>query len=63
MNLTWLVRMARWARRPPSTGRVILVFSVVAICLLIAGAEWLGLVPDWAGLEPGRRMPRVQPLE
>ena len=62
MNMAWLLRMARWARHPPSIGRVILIFSVVVICLLIAGAEWLGLFPDW-GVEPGRRMPRVQPLD
>jgi hypothetical protein len=51
MNPMWLVRMARWARNPPSPGRVKLVFAVIALCLLIFGYEWMfgwpeGLVPQ-----------------
>jgi hypothetical protein len=41
MNPMWLVRMARWARNPPSAGQVKLVFGVIALCLLIFGYEWL----------------------
>jgi hypothetical protein len=41
VNLRALVRMARWARHPPSAARVRLVAIVVAACLVLAGAEWL----------------------
>ena len=34
-----IVRMAKWARRPPSLKMVIMVFSIVASGLLIAGIE------------------------
>lgn len=52
-----LLRMARWAKRPPSQQRVILVISVIVICLVIAGIErWIGF-PDWMAGESSR--PRV----
>lgn len=48
MNLTlWLVRAKRWAQTPPSWGRVKLVFGVIAICLVIAGYEYLFGWPEW----------------
>lgn len=47
MNPMWLVRMAQWARNPPSPQRVKLVFGVVALCLLIFGIEWLFGWPEW----------------
>jgi predicted acyltransferase len=40
--------MAKWARHPPSDKRVKLVFGIVAICLIIAGLEWLGVFPDFS---------------
>ena len=43
--------MARWARNPPSAGRVKLVLAVIAIALAIVGIEKLGLWPDWAEAE------------
>jgi hypothetical protein len=43
----WLARASRWARHPPSEGRVKLVLGVVALCLLIAGVEWIFGWPDW----------------
>jgi hypothetical protein len=43
----WLLRASRWARNPPSEGRVKLVFGVIAICLLIVGHEWTFGWPDW----------------
>ncbi|SPH17779.1 hypothetical protein DEA8626_01306 [Defluviimonas aquaemixtae] len=55
MNLTQLLRMARWARHPPSRRRVIIVSVAVALCLTLAGAEWLGLFPEHWGIDPGRR--------
>ena len=41
MNPRWLLNASRWARNPPSAGRVWLVLGVVTICLALAGAEWL----------------------
>lgn len=46
MNLRHLFRMAKWAHRPPSTKQVILVFSVLGVCLLLALIEYLGLWPQ-----------------
>jgi hypothetical protein len=43
---TWLLRMARWARNPPSPRRIRLVLLVVALCLALALIEWLGFWPD-----------------
>lgn len=43
----WLLRASRWARRPPSTSRVILVLVVIAICLGIAGIDRFVGLPDW----------------
>ena len=53
-NLIWLLRASRWARRPPSAQRVILVLGVVAVALAIVLIEWFGWWPDWATLESGR---------
>jgi hypothetical protein len=47
MNPMWLLRMSRWARRPPSLQRVVLVVAVIVLCLLLVGAEWLWGWPDW----------------
>jgi hypothetical protein len=53
MNLqVSLLRASRWARNPPSEGRVRLVFGVIALCLVIVGIEWLFGWPDW--LTPNR---------
>jgi hypothetical protein len=59
MNMTWLLRMAKLVRRPPSMQRVIIGAVVIAIALGIVGLEWLDLWPDWAKLEPSRRRPRL----
>lgn len=48
MNIQiWLIRATRWARNPPSAGRVMLVFGVIAACLVIVGIEWAFGWPDW----------------
>ncbi|TCL09315.1 hypothetical protein BXY66_1360 [Shimia isoporae] len=39
MNPRHFMKMAMWAKRPPSQKRVILVFSVIAICLAVAAVE------------------------
>ncbi len=35
----WFVRMARWARNPPSWGRVKLVLVVIGVCLALVAVE------------------------
>ncbi|QEE35610.1 hypothetical protein FTO60_07760 [Octadecabacter sp. SW4] len=53
-ELRHLLRMARWAKRPPSQKRVILVISVIVISLVIVGIErWIGF-PDWMAVQGGR---------
>lgn len=46
MNYTWFLRMAKWARHPPSAGRVKLVLGVVAACFLIWGIELIWGWPE-----------------
>lgn len=54
MTPRWLLRMSQLARNPPSMSRVILGAVVIGICLLLAGAEWLGLWPEWLTVSTGR---------
>ncbi|MGR3756045.1 MAG: hypothetical protein ACU0AT_02300 [Tranquillimonas sp.] len=43
MNLIWLLRASRWARRPPSAGRVKLVLAVLAAAVVLYAVErWIG---------------------
>ena len=60
MNLRHFFRMAQWVRNPPSAKRVILVFSIVAICLSLALIEYLGLWPD--ALSANHRI-KIRPSE
>ncbi|PIE13783.1 MAG: hypothetical protein CSA70_03440 [Rhodobacterales bacterium] len=53
MNPLHFLRMARWARHPPSAWRVRLVLGVVAVCLLLVAIERFVGVPDWLTLDPG----------
>ena len=56
MNIQgWLIRAKRWAQKPPSEGRVKFTFGVIALCLCVAGYEWLFGWPDW--LVPGKISP------
>jgi len=41
MGPMWMIRMARWARNPPSWTRVMVVLGVCGLAALIIGAEWL----------------------
>ncbi len=59
MNLHWLLRMARWARNPPSPRRVMLVAVVIGICLILVGLEKLGFWPEWLSVTSGKRLPRL----
>lgn len=62
MNLRHFLRMAQWARNPPSAKRVVLVFGVVAVCLALAALEWTGLLPEGFGLSSGSNKPTIRPL-
>jgi hypothetical protein len=49
--MIWLIRMAQWARRPPSARRAALVAGVaVASLTLVAIERWVGW-PDWLTLD------------
>ena len=51
-GLNWLLRMARWSRRPPSMARVKLFLAVLGLCLVLALLQWAGYWPDWLVLNP-----------
>jgi hypothetical protein len=55
--LHWLMRAKRWVQKPPSEGRVKLVFGVVAICLVIVGIEYFIGWPDWMTVDGLRQKP------
>ncbi|WP_171129216.1 MULTISPECIES: hypothetical protein [unclassified Ruegeria] len=57
MNPRHLLRMSKWARRPPSERRVKLVFGMLLACGVLAGIQYLGWWPDWATLEPAKFRP------
>jgi len=52
MNPIWFLRMAKWARNPPSDGRIKLVFGVILLCLMLFGYEFFFGWPEW--LTPNR---------
>ena len=59
MNWQHLLRMAQWARNPPSPARIKLVLAISAACLMIFAIEtWVGW-PDWMSLEAERVPNRV----
>ncbi len=47
MDPRWLLRMARWARHPPSPARVRLVAAIIALCLILFAIERLFGWPEW----------------
>jgi hypothetical protein len=53
--MTWLLRMARWARHPPSPRRVALVLGVVAACLALVAVERVVGWPEALTVERLRR--------
>lgn len=53
--MMWLMRASRWARHPPSAGRVVLVLAVIALAVLIVALDRTGAWPDWARMERMRR--------
>lgn len=59
-NLIWLIRASRWARNPPNARMVKMVLAIIAIGLLLKGAEYYGLIPDWAEMERPSRGIQLQ---
>lgn len=55
LGLHWFVRAARWARHPPSPGRVKLVLAVVALVVALFLIERFVGWPDWLTVAPPRR--------
>ena len=55
--MIWLLRMAKWARHPPSARRVKLVLGVVLLCLALVLYEHFHGWPEALTLEgrPGGR--------
>lgn len=51
MNHIWLLRMAKWARHPPSARRVKLVLGIAGVCLALVAVERFVGWPDWLTLE------------
>jgi hypothetical protein len=55
VNPIWLMRMAKWARNPPSWARVKLVTGVIALCFAIYAIEYFWGWPE--ALTPQRIRP------
>lgn len=47
-----LLRLALWFRQPPSRSHVILIFVVLALCLVIVGIERIFGWPEWLRTQP-----------
>ena len=55
MHLRWFLRMARWARNPPTMRQVLFVLAILIACLALLAVElWIGW-PDWATTGGGGR--------
>ena len=55
----WLLRMAKWARHPPSMRQVRIGAVVLALVLAVWGLDLAGLWPDWARADKVSRVPRL----
>lgn len=58
MNLAWLMRAKRWAKNPPSKGRVKFVLAIVAVCIVLFVYDRIFGWPDWLTPDRMGRMPR-----
>ena len=45
--MTWFVRMARWARHPPSAMQVRILLGVLALALALVAVEHFWGWPAW----------------
>ncbi|MEM0921890.1 MAG: hypothetical protein AAGI13_02525 [Pseudomonadota bacterium] len=57
--MAWLLRIARWSRRPPSTRQVIRLLVLLAVVGGIAAIEALGFWPEALTLDRGPQAPRL----
>ncbi|WP_170333042.1 hypothetical protein [Ruegeria arenilitoris] len=57
MNPRHLLRMSMLVRKPPSERRVLMVFGIIAVCLIVGGIEYLGWWPEWATSPPQKLRP------
>ncbi|WP_294613487.1 hypothetical protein [Roseovarius sp.] len=55
MTITWLLRMARWARNPPGRNRRRMLLVVIGLALAIGGIEYFLGWPEALTLEPQGR--------
>lgn len=51
----WLLKSKRWAQHPPSARQVAFYFGIIALCLAVAGFEWVFGWPDWLTVNSPRR--------
>ncbi|WP_295531151.1 hypothetical protein [uncultured Thioclava sp.] len=58
--MTWLMRMARWVRHPPSMLQVKIVAAVIFAVIAIVVIDKLGYWPEWARLNP-KAMRAIRP--
>ena len=57
VNPMWFLRLARWARHPPSLARALFFVGILGICLGLAALDYWGLWPAW--LSVNGRVPRL----
>ena len=57
MGPNFFLRMARWARHPPSPQRVKLMAILVALCVMLWGIDLMGWWPDWLAVNGRARLP------
>ncbi|EYD71912.1 hypothetical protein [Limimaricola hongkongensis] len=55
MNIHWLLRLAHWARHPPSPRHMAMIAGVIIACLLLVGIEYFWGWPDALRVTPGGR--------
>lgn len=58
MNTIWLLRMARWARRPPSRKQLIFIGAIFVLCFTLFTIEYFIGFPDWMTMDPKLRRMR-----
>ena len=47
MNIHWLLRAKRLVQNPPSMGKVKFVFTIIALCIVLAIIERVFGWPEW----------------
>ena len=52
--MNWFVRMARWARHPPSPSQVKILLTVLGVALALVAVEQIWGWPAWLTVNRGR---------